>query len=81
VVKTVMEELQIATESTPPRQVLSKISRAKNLLTRPDQFRESHSDYTGSIMARIYTAYQEKLQSSNAMDFDDLIMQTIRLFT
>ena len=81
VVKMAMEELEIAQENTPPRQVLSKISRAKNLLTRPDQFRETHSDYTGSILARIYTCYQEKLQAANAMDFDDLIMQTIRLFT
>jgi DNA helicase-2/ATP-dependent DNA helicase PcrA len=81
VVKNAMEELEIPRENHPPRQVLSRISGAKNRLQRPDQFRDTHRDYVAGIIGKIYERYQERLQAANAMDFDDLIMQTIRLFT
>jgi DNA helicase-2/ATP-dependent DNA helicase PcrA len=81
VVKNCMEELQIAQENHPPRQILSRISGAKNLLLRPDRFRDQQRDYVGKIAARVYEGYQERLRAANAMDFDDLIMQAIRLFT
>jgi DNA helicase-2/ATP-dependent DNA helicase PcrA len=81
VVKAAMQDLELGTDSYPPRQVLSRISGAKNHLQRPDQFRQEHRDVVGTVVAKIYERYQERLAGSNAMDFDDLIMQTIRLFT
>jgi ATP-dependent DNA helicase UvrD/PcrA len=80
-VRSSMEELEVSTDNHPPRQILSRISRAKNALQRADQFRKAHGDYMGTIVGRVYERYQEKLRASNAMDFDDLIMQTIRLYT
>ena len=79
--RTAMEELEVSVENFPARQILGRISRAKNALQRPDQFRASHRDYVGATVGKVYERYQEKLVASNAMDFDDLIMQTIRLFT
>jgi len=80
-VRMAMEEMEVSTENHPPRQILGRISRAKNALQRPDQFRAAHRDYVGTSVGKVYERYQEKLKASNAMDFDDLIMQTIRLFT
>ena len=80
-VRIAMEEMEVSTENHPPRQILGRISRAKNALQRPDQFRAVHRDYVGTSVGKVYERYQEKLKASNAMDFDDLIMQTIRLFT
>jgi len=81
VVKGALGDLEISAEANPPRALLSRISSAKNNLQRPDQFRQEQRDYGGTITARVYERYQERLLASNAMDFDDLIMQTIRLFT
>lgn len=65
----------------PPKSVAHEISRAKDkLLTPEDMLREADGDYRLSKIAQLYAAYQQRLLSSNAVDFDDIIMLTVRLF-
>lgn len=76
-IKQVMNELNIDPKKYNPRRILGMISNAKNELITPEKFRSPN--YFGEIAARVYTAYQQKLVSSNGMDFDDLLMQTVLL--
>ena len=76
----VMKELKIDEKTIPIRYVASEISRAKERLITPEEYTaEVDSDYRLRLVARVYRAYQEKLRSCNALDFDDIIMQTIFL--
>ena len=80
-VTSTIKELNIDEKSLPIKTVLREISRAKdNLLTPDDYAREfGGKDFRLKQIARVYRAYQERLVGSNAMDFDDLIMQTVLL--
>ena len=60
-----------------PGGVLGAISTAKNELIEPGDY--VSRDYFGEIVSRIYPKYQQRLISSNALDFDDLLMQTVIL--
>lgn len=77
VVTQAMNELNIDTKRFNPRRVLGSISNAKNELITPFEFRAV--DYFNEIVGRVYPAYQEILVANNAMDFDDLLMQTVLL--
>lgn len=64
-----------------PKAVAHEISRAKDrLLTPQDMLQEADGDYRRSKIAQIYAAYQQRLKDSNAVDFDDIILLTVRLF-
>lgn len=79
-VKLVIEELGVnlkRLQLRSPYAVLNLISDAKNELVTPAQY--PRSSYLDEVIARIYERYQQVLQNSNAMDFDDLIMQTVLL--
>lgn len=79
--KQVQKDLDIAEKLFPPRAVLAEISRAKDRLETPeDMAAEGQNDYKLRTVARIYAEYQHRLKESNAMDFDDLICLTVRLF-
>src|SRR5690606_34185454 len=56
------------------------ISQAKNRLLSPREMREQAESFREEIAARIYEAYQNKLRANQSMDFDDLLMKTVRLF-
>ncbi len=77
VVGQAMNELQIDSKRYSPRRVLNSISNAKNELVMPDQF--SAPNYFAELVGRVYHTYQEILVANNAMDFDDLLMQTVLL--
>lgn len=77
VVTQAMNELNIDTKRYGPRRVLGRISNAKNELITPGEFRAL--DYFNEIVGRVYPVYQEMLVANNAMDFDDLLMQTVLL--
>jgi DNA helicase-2/ATP-dependent DNA helicase PcrA len=80
-VKDCIKELKFNESNFPVREVLAKISRAKDELREPPDFaRDAGSDYRLSKIAGIYELYQKKLKSNNALDFDDIIMLTIKLF-
>jgi DNA helicase-2/ATP-dependent DNA helicase PcrA len=62
-----------------PRSFQSQISAAKNVLATPDDYLRSTEGYIAENVAEVYDLYQRRLYESNAMDFDDLIMQTVAL--
>lgn len=81
VVKTCMKELNIDSKKFEARGIQSAISSAKNELVTPEQFEKKIGDYFQEVAAKVYKKYQAKLRNSNSLDFDDLIMKTIQLFT
>ena len=81
-VKGCLEQLGINDKNFSPRSVLSEIGRAKDELIGPDQFiRLYASDYRMSRIAALYELYQKKLKANNALDFDDIILLTIRVLS
>ena len=75
-----MKKCNVDDKLFPVKSVLSAISRAKDRLLTPADFEsEAGVDFRQAKIAQIYKAYQEQLVSSGAMDFDDIIMQTVRL--
>ncbi len=81
VVRSIMKEIGIDDKSLTPRQSLSAISWAKNRSLSPAAYAnqaEYASDRREQI-ARIYKLYAEKLQQSNAMDFDDLLINAVEM--
>ncbi len=80
-VKDCIKELNLNEKNFPYREVLSNIGRAKDELMEPDVYAKmNESDFRLSKMAKIYELYQKKLKSNNALDFDDIILMTIKLF-
>jgi DNA helicase-2/ATP-dependent DNA helicase PcrA len=77
VVNQALASLNIDPKRYSARTILNNISNAKNELITPDKFKAP--SYFGEIVARVYVAYQGLLLSSNALDFDDLLMQTVLL--
>jgi len=80
VVRNVMKELNLDTKRFEPKAVLAAISAAKNELVTAEQYADRQGDFFQSIVAKVYLQYQKRLKSNNALDFDDLIMLTVRLF-
>jgi DNA helicase II / ATP-dependent DNA helicase PcrA len=62
-----------------PRSFQAQISSAKNVLMSPDDFLRNTEGYIAENVAEVYGLYQQRLYENNAMDFDDLIMQTVAL--
>lgn len=79
--KQVMADLEINEKALPHKSILSEISRAKDELILPREYEQNAgADYRLKQIARAYTAYQRRLEDADAMDFDDLIVNTVRLF-
>jgi len=78
--KQVMRDLGMDTTKTNPRAVLSHISGAKNQLIDPEEYGNKYANnYFSEKVAQVYKLYQKRLKQNQAMDFDDLIMQTVVL--
>ncbi len=79
--KNCMKELDISEKKFPPKSILSYISSAKDKMKSPrDMASSAGHDYWNAIAAKLYGAYQERLQQAQAVDFDDLICLTVRVF-
>lgn len=78
--KRVLKELNIDPKKYDPRSILGAISNAKNGLLTPADYQETQGDFFTQIVGRCYEIYQKELRQNQCMDFDDLIMNTIRLF-
>ena len=82
VMKECLRELDIDEKSFPVRNVLSIISNAKNDLMDAATFENVYkNDYRMSIIAKIYYRYQTKLRKNNAVDFDDIILNTVKILS
>ncbi len=80
VIKSVLKKISLNKKYTPSY-FLNRISAAKNQLISPEKYLDVFSDYASSDTNLIYQAYQKELKENNALDFDDLINVTIKLFT
>jgi DNA helicase-2/ATP-dependent DNA helicase PcrA len=78
-VKLTMSRLNISDETLTPRNVLSKISHAKNHGQSAAQIRGEAFSPDGRKVADIFEAYEKLLAQSNALDFDDLLLRSVRL--
>lgn len=75
-----MKSANVDDKQFPPKTVAGVISRAKEKLLTPDAYAlENGGGYREREFAKVYSVYQSMLKSSNAMDFDDIIMQTVIL--
>ncbi|MBC7342099.1 MAG: DNA helicase PcrA [Clostridia bacterium] len=79
-IKSCLKELELDDKKYPPRGIAAAISRAKNELLDPDEFYDQAENFFQGQVARVYRIYQKRLRQQNAMDFDDLLVQTVRLF-
>jgi len=79
VVKAAMRRMGLDDKQLTPRTVLSKISWAKNHMIDPQEYYLSSSDPTSERVAHIYEAYKKDLRKANALDFDDLLLEAVRL--
>jgi len=78
-VKLAMAKLQIDADDLTPRNVLSRISYAKNHAKSPEQVRAEAFTQDGRQTADIFAAYEKALHDSKALDFDDLLLRSARL--
>src|SRR5262249_10435925 len=78
-VKSVMRRLGIDDKQTTPRSVLAHISWAKNHMLDPQEVYLQSADPNTVRVAHIYEEYRKELRKANAMDFDDLLLETVRL--
>jgi DNA helicase-2/ATP-dependent DNA helicase PcrA len=79
-VEIVCRELDIDTKKLSPRSILGQISQAKSRQQGPDEFRAAALTIFDRRVADVYDRYQQRMVSANAMDFDDLLLNTVRLF-
>ncbi len=80
VMKRVLRDLNLDEKKHPPRAIHAAISRAKNELITPSDYSRHARSYFEEVTARCFARYQELLRDSNALDFDDLLVETVRLF-
>lgn len=80
-VSSVMKNLNVDEKALPIKSVIAEISRAKDNLLTPEDYELEYGikDYRKKQIAKVYRSYQAHLHSSNALDFDDIIMQTVFL--
>ncbi|MGP8083706.1 MAG: ATP-dependent helicase [Terracidiphilus sp.] len=79
VVKQIMKRMGLDTKQLTPRAVLGRISWAKNHMLDPQEVYLSSKDPNGERIAHIYQGYQAELRKCNALDFDDLLLEAVRL--
>lgn len=81
VMKEVFKKLDISDKQLHPKTVLGEISRAKDRLITPGEYlTDAANDPRMKLIGKAYAEYQKQLIASDAMDFDDLISNTVRLF-
>ncbi len=77
--KSIYRQLAIDDKFMPYRAMLSRISHAKSHHETPLDWYKQANDPRLTRMAKIYEQYDERLQQANALDFDDLLLESVRL--
>jgi len=80
VIAIVEKAMDVDPKRFPPRQVAAMIGRAKDNLLGPADYAEQSGNFFEETVAEIYREYQRRLKSAGALDFDDIIMETVKLF-
>ena len=79
VLRRVIDEMEISLPHVTPERIASSISNAKNQLVTAEEYDPRLAGEVGSIVAKVYPAYQNRLLTSSAVDFDDLLLHIARL--
>lgn len=79
-IKKVMKDLRLDTKAIAPAGIRYLISKAKNNLYEPEQYEAEAGDTLERTAAQVYTQYQAELKRNAALDFDDLIRLTVKIF-
>jgi DNA helicase-2/ATP-dependent DNA helicase PcrA len=79
IVKQIMRRMGLDTKQLTPRTVLGKISWAKNHMVDPQEYYLGSKDPNSERIAHIYQGYKAELRKNNALDFDDLLLEAVRL--
>jgi DNA helicase-2/ATP-dependent DNA helicase PcrA len=79
IVKQIMKRMGLDTKQLTPRTVLGKISWAKNHMVDPQEYYLASKDPNSERIAHIFKGYQAELRKNNALDFDDLLLEAVRL--
>ena len=76
----ILKDLELDPKRFPPRAMASGISSAKDRVIGPDDFASMASNFYEETIAKVYHAYERRKHDAGALDFDDLITETVRLF-
>ncbi len=82
VIKECLKELDLEEKTFPVREVLSAISRAKDAMLTPKEYAEQAmkiGDWRKQRIGKVFSHYTGKLREANALDFDDIILNTVKL--
>ncbi len=80
-IKKAMKELNIDEKRLPVKSVIAEISKAKDKMHTPEyMLKKTDGDFRKEQIAKIYQLYQAELKNSDAMDFDDMLCNTVKLF-
>ena len=79
IVKQAMRRMGLDTKQLTPRTVLSRISWAKNHMLDPQEIYLQSTDPVAERIAHIYEIYRKELRKANALDFDDLLLEAVRV--
>lgn len=81
VINQCLKEMNLSEKYYPAREVKTKISQAKDKIVSPEKMlKESNNDFRMKKIVELYKMYEKKMKDSNALDFDDLIIKTLKLF-
>jgi DNA helicase-2/ATP-dependent DNA helicase PcrA len=78
-IREILKTKNIDDKAIQPRAVLSEISNAKEKLLTPEAYSEKATGFFERIVAQIYPAYNKLLSKANALDFDDILLYTVRV--
>lgn len=79
--KDILKKLEVDEKVLPHRSVISEISKAKDKMQSPQDLKSADTYNSRlNMIAQAYEMYQERLKTSDAMDFDDLLCNTVKLF-
>ena len=82
VIKQLCKSMNLDEKRFPPREIRAAISDAKNRVLSPAEWaKESGEDFRAKTISEVYAAYERQLTANNALDFDDLILKTLTLFS
>lgn len=81
-IKDCLKELVLDDKMFPPKSVLGEIGRAKDWLITPEEYLDQNAaDFRKTSIGKIYSLYQKRMKENNAMDFDDILFNTVELLS
>lgn len=79
--KQILKDFGIEHKRANPKSILNNISGAKNELVTPSEYAKYAQGYFQKTVAKVYPEYQKRLRKNNALDFDDLLTETVNLLS